>query len=242
MNTEQEQQLSEALHTARAHPELGVDLSAVLTEAHRARHRRRRGNAIVATMGVAAVAAGGLWVADVLPGGSPDLTPAAVDVASAQETYWIETEPDGGSVEADGPIQRAGAAAQQRAHDCLESHGVPVQRFPDGSAQVGPVEGDPAGEPDQTHRLMSLCDAQAGYPEIEQLTSQQVSELYALNLAAVRCIEEHGYTPAPVVSEEDFLEDYDASMRDPDILRWTPYQGIDDPAAVEMCPAPSLLG
>lgn len=240
MSTEQEQQLSKALHTAQPHPELGVDLSAVLAEAHHARHRRRRGNAVAATLGVLAVAAGGLWVTDVLPGESPGLTPASVSVTSAQETYGVETEPDSGVHEGDESIQRAGRAAQQRQYDCVESHGVTVQRFPDGSAQIGPVEGDTPGGPDQTHRLMSLCAAQAGFPEIEQLTSQQISELYGLNLAAVTCLEDHGHTPAPAVSEEEFIQDYAAALTDPDILRWTPYQGIDDPAAVEECPVPRL--
>lgn len=240
MNTDQEQRLANALHTARQHPDLAVDLTAVLTTAHRARRRRRLGEALVATTGIVGVAAAGLWVVDVLPGPASDLTPAGVSVPAAEETYGVEDGPDTGMSEASTAIQRAGQAAQERQYDCMESRGVPIERFADGSAQIGPVAGDSPGGVDQTHRQMRLCRAQAGFPEVEPLGTEQISQLYALNLDAAQCLQGHGYDPAPAVSETEFTKTYDAALTEPETLRWTPYQTIDDPAAVELCPEPSL--
>lgn len=242
MTTDQEQRLTEALHAAPPHPALGVDLSAVMTQGRRARRRRRQGEAAVATLGIAAVATAGVWAGETLFSSTPEPSATAISVSAAQETYGVEQDTDQRVGAADLAIQRAGQAAQGRQYDCVESHGVPVERFADGSAQIGPVDGDPAGGSDQTHRLMRLCGAQAGFPETAPLSAAQLSELYALNLDAVNCLQEHGFTPAPTRSEEEFITAYEGSMSDPDIVRWTPYQGIDDPAAVEACPAPLLHG
>lgn len=240
MSTDQEQLLSEALHTAQPPPSLHVDLAAVLITAHRTRRRRQLGGALVTSAGIAAVATAGLWVVDVLPGSTSDLSPAGVSLSPADETYEIEGGPNVGTGNEDAALKRAGQAAQERQYDCLESRGVPVERFPDGSAQIGPVEGDTPGGPDQTLREMRLCSAKAGFLELERLGPEQVSQLYDENLQAAQCLREHGYDPAQAVSQENFIKAYNAALAEPSTVPWTPYQTINDPAALDRCPEPSL--
>jgi hypothetical protein len=231
MTTDQEERLSQALHTASAPAALRIDPSAVLTTARRARRRRHVATAVISTAGVATVAAVGVWGSAVLSG-STGVEPAGQSPPPASEELEIEPNPD-------SVLQRAGEAAQERQQDCLESRGVPVERSADGSADIGPVEGDDS-QLSMTLQEIQLCGARVGFLELHRLSTEQISRLYDENLQTAQCLLEHGHEPAPTVSREDYIRTYDAAQTEANAAPWTPYSTVDDPAALQQCPVPTL--
>lgn len=239
MRTSEEEQLSQVLRSTEPPSGPRPDLGEVLTRAHRARDRRRAATAGVGALGTCSIVALGLWAGGAIGGPSETTDPTAQFIPPVQVT--------GGASEATGPdleaLQRAGEAAQARMYDCLERNGVPVDRQPDGSADIGPAPGDPGDRPvfeDPTWQQMQACRAQAGFPELQPLATEQISSLYDLTVEAEQCLRDHGFDVAPAVSREDFIQAYAAMQAGEAVVAWSPYHGLDDVAATQTCPQPSL--
>jgi hypothetical protein len=236
MNNDQLERLSRALHTADLPPGLHLDQDAVLATAKRTRRRRQLGTAVLGSGGVAAAAVVGIWAADLVTGPGGEISPVVGSEPSAGEEYAVIPGPDEDGT-GDPGLQRAGEAAQQRHLDCLDDLGVPVERFADGSAQVGDTEGG-AGQATATLSSIRLCAAQAGFPPApERISDDEISDLYEAHLDTATCLQEHGFTPEPTVSREEFVNDYSGLQEgDEDVVPWSPFHGITDSGAVEQCP------
>lgn len=231
MNTDQERVLSEALRTADLPAGLGVDPREILTIGHRARRRRTLGTTLVAGTGAVAVAGGGVWAWDALFTNDA----GQIAVSPAADEYGVGAPNDSSSRPSNEGLQAAGEAAQERQFDCLESRGVPVERGADGSAQIGPVEGDETGL--VTLREMRLCQAKSAFPPLDA-DEAGVQELYDQQVAAAECLDSHGFEVATVVSLQQFTQEQNAALVDPEVVPWTPYALVDDAVAIDVCPLP----
>lgn len=132
--------------------------------------------------------------------------------------------------------QVAGEEAQDRMYSCLEERGFRVERAPDGSATIHQPEADTDGE--ITRAAMKECEESADFPELISLTEQEINGLYDLSVEAEACLREAGFSPAPAVSREQFVQDYRSSDGS---SAWTPFEGIANIEAAErVCPQPQL--
>lgn len=232
MDTDQVGRLSEALRAAALPPGLAVDTQHILTAGHRVHRRRQVGTALVAGTGAFAVAGGGVWAGQALmadDAGQIAVSPAAGEYGSAG------TQHGNGSRAPDEGLQAAGTAAQERQFDCLESRGVPVDRADDGSAEVGPVNGDDTGG--ATLREMRLCQARAAFPPLDT-DEAGVRELYEQRVAAAECLASRDYEVPTTVSLEQFIRDQNDALVNPERVPWTPYALTDDATAIDVCPSP----